>query len=122
MELDKLDRESVSVGEIGVAAFYASVLPAVTEVARKYGWAVAVHGSMNKDLDLMMMPWVEGAVSADEVIKRISDECFTGNPFQDSHAMAHREKPNGRVVYTISIWKGTYLDINIIERGGSSGR
>ena len=65
MELDKLDRESVSVGEIGVAAFYASVLPVVTEVARKYGWAVAVHGSMNKDLDLMMMPWVEGAVSAD---------------------------------------------------------
>ena len=100
--------------EFGKAAFYAALLPELKEVAFKCGWAIAIHGSLNKDADIMAMPWTENAVQHQELIRRISDECFQDNPFKDTHCIPYKNKPNKRIVYTISIWSGYYLDINII--------
>lgn len=38
-------------------AFYRSILPKLREAARSHGYALGVHGSMRRDLDLIAVPW-----------------------------------------------------------------
>lgn len=60
------------------------------------------------------MAWTEDATSTEDMIKALS-KCFTDNPFKDKHIIPYKNKPNGRIVYTISIWADFYLDINVVE-------
>ena len=98
----------------GKAAFYASIYDDLKSAALKCGWALGLHGSLSSDMDIMAMPWTEDATSVEVMIQALSD-CFDGNPFKDLHTVAHTNKPNNRVVYTMSIWKDWYLDINVIR-------
>lgn len=95
------------------AAFYASIWPDLRDAALGCGWALGLHGSLSNDMDLMAMPWVEGAKPVEEMIKALSD-CFTGSLYAERHTVPHADKPNGRVVYTMNIWADFYLDINLI--------
>lgn len=97
----------------GKAAFYATIWPEIRQAALNCGWALGLHGSLANDMDIMAMPWTEEAKSAEEMIQAISD-CFTENPFKKEHDIPCYNKPNNRVVYTISIWADFYLDINVI--------
>jgi hypothetical protein len=105
-------RESLS--QHGKAAFYACILPDLINTARYCGWALGLHGSLASDMDLMAMPWTEDAKPVEDMIQSLSD-CFTESPFKEHHTIPHYDKPNGRVVYTMSIWSDYYLDINIIQ-------
>lgn len=40
-------------------AFYLSVIPKIKEAARHCGYAIGVHGSLRRDLDLIAVPWTE---------------------------------------------------------------
>lgn len=46
----------------------------LAEVARTLGYAIAVHGSQQRDLDLVAVPWVEEAVSPDDLIRHLVEE------------------------------------------------
>lgn len=100
----------------GKAAFYACILEDLKNAALECGWAIGVHGSLSNDMDLMAMPWTDDALPVEDMILSLSD-CFVDNPFKDKHIIPHYSKPNGRVVYTISIWSDYYLDINVIRNG-----
>jgi hypothetical protein len=39
--------------------FYAVCLPGLQEIARNLGYNLVVHGSMNRDLDLIAIPWID---------------------------------------------------------------
>lgn len=39
--------------------FYAVLLHRFREIALAHGYALAVHGSMASDMDLLTVPWVE---------------------------------------------------------------
>lgn len=103
----------------GRAAFYASMWPDFKDAALKCGWALGLHGSLASDMDIMAMPWTEEATPAEEMIKALSD-CFTESPFSHEHRIPHKGKPNGRIVYTMSIWADFYLDINIIDSSSTN--
>jgi hypothetical protein len=112
MEYQGKSRESVTTN--GRAAFYACMWNDFRQAAMDCGWALGLHGSLASDMDIMAMPWTEDATSADDMIHHLIDVCFYNNKLSDFDV--HRgEKPNNRVVYTISIWADYYLDINIIE-------
>lgn len=49
------------------APVFACLYPGLCDVARAHGYALAVHGSVATDLDLIAIPWTDEAVSADEV-------------------------------------------------------
>jgi hypothetical protein len=98
----------------GKAAFYASIWPDLRDAALNCGWALGLHGSLSSDMDIMAMPWIEDAKPVEEMIKALSD-CFTESPFKEHHTVAHNDKPNRRVVYTMTIWSDFYLDINVIQ-------
>lgn len=43
--------------------------------ARKYGWAIGEHGSMERDVDLILVPWSEAAIPAKELATVFLTEC-----------------------------------------------
>ena len=106
------NRESVTTN--GRAAFYACMWDDFRQAAMDCGWALALHGSLASDIDIMAMPWTENATSADDMIKYMIGKCFCGNKITE-FIKTKGKKPNNRVVYTISIWADFYLDINVIE-------
>lgn len=98
----------------GRAAFYACMWDDIRQCAMDNGWAVALHGSLNSDMDIMAMPWVEDAVPFEELIKKIS-ELFVGNFSSENYFITYDEKPHSRVVATIPIFADFYLDISTIK-------
>ena len=109
------DRESVTAN--GRAAFYGCGWDDFRQAAMDCGWALGLHGSLASDMDIMAMPWTEKATSADDMIKNILTKCFVGSHIA-KFIKTKNEKPNHRVVYTISIFADFYLDINVIELYG----
>lgn len=53
-------------------AFFASRIPAIREAAREQGYAIGLHGSMRRDLDLIAVPWREGASDKDVLAHAIA--------------------------------------------------
>lgn len=98
----------------GKAAFYACIFEDLKKAALDCGWALGLHGSLANDMDIMAMPWTEDAKPVEVMIKALAD-CFTDNRLRDRYEIPKFDKPNNRVVYTMSIWADFYLDINIIS-------
>lgn len=48
-------------------AFYAGLIPEMNRVARQCGYALAIHGSMTRDMDVVAIPWTEEASSAEHL-------------------------------------------------------
>ena len=82
------------------APVYAAIYPALAKVFQKHGYALAVHGSLARDFDLIAVPWVEKPSNSQDVIKEVTEKFAIrqiGEPFG---------KPFGRLAYTLSITFG----------------
>lgn len=55
-------------------SLYAFYFEALKVIARKYGYNLVLHGSMNRDLDLVAIPWQEQIGSHDEMIEEFIHE------------------------------------------------
>jgi hypothetical protein len=87
---------------------YASLYPQFSEIFRKHGWALAVHGSVISDFDLIAVPWVEKPSEPDDVVSEIVDSfCF-------HKAGELTPKLHGRHVQTLAFDGGgtMYLDVS----------
>lgn len=98
----------------GRAVFYACMWEDFKNAALDCGWALGLHGSLNSDMDIMAMPWVEDAKSVEQMIEAL-ERCLTKPDEQIFKTGCSYDKPNNRVVYTIHIFADFYLDINVIE-------
>ncbi|WP_343577986.1 hypothetical protein [Pseudomonas sp.] len=75
-------------------------LPSVDRIrglAREVGYAVGVHGSLERDLDLIAAPWQEGAVSAEQLCRHLADG------LGGTIVGIAEEKPLGRYAVNIQI-------------------
>lgn len=95
---------------------YLSVLPRIVETARGLGYCIAVHGSLNRDLDLVAIPWIIQAVPAQELVDalvKITSGFFLkkdnddGNPTQRWH---------GRKAWSIYLTDSMYIDLSVMPR------
>ncbi len=114
-------KNRVAVTCSGRAAFYAAMYEDIRQSAMDAGWAVALHGSLASDMDIMAMPWVENACSFQELIMRII-ALFSGNQMCENFTITYNEKPHGRIVATIPIWADFYLDISTMGTGRRGGK
>lgn len=80
----------------------AKLLAGIRERARAMGWAITEHGSMDRDIDLVGVPWTEDAAMGDDMLRF----AFPIGPFYE-WAPGSR-KPCGRVAYLISR-KGAHI-------------
>ena len=55
------------------AASYALLVPMLAEAVRALGYALAPHGSLCRDLDLVAIPWTENAADPEAVVDAITE-------------------------------------------------
>lgn len=86
-------------------SIYAFYFETIKEIGLKYGYNIVLHGSMNRDLDLIAIPWSEEIGDKELMIDRIA-EVIGGNVLIN-HETHNRErftlKPHGRICYVINI-------------------
>lgn len=80
-----------------------AILPAVREAARFQGYAVAVHGSLKRDIDLIAIAWTEQARAPAELVRVIQGAVggILGNCLVQGGADKPTVKPHGRLAYTL---------------------
>jgi hypothetical protein len=77
-----------------------SILPAIREAARFQGYAIAVHGSLKRDIDLVAIAWADHACSPDDLVRVVQGAVggILGNCLRMSEST---QKPHGRIAYTL---------------------
>ena len=100
----------------------------VREVAREHGYAIGVHGSQARDIDLVAVPWMVEAVSAQDLVDAICEALSLRERKVNLYAdpagpriMPNPEpKPWGRLGWSLDgcppPWK--YLDLSVAPRAG----
>ena len=107
------------------AMIYAHLLPCLQVEARKCGYALAVHGSMGTDFDLLACPWTEEAVNA-SVLAEVIRKSVNGYFIKWSDGLDHPiGKPHGRLSWSIyfsedteKTRQGLYIDLSVMPRIG----
>ena len=97
-------------------AVYSIYFGILQDIAKQYGYALALHGSMRRDLDLVAIPWTEQTGKVEEMLWEFKSAVgFTKNALHvDGKPWDSIEhKPHGRIAYTIV--SGTRsIDVSII--------
>ncbi len=81
---------------------YVAMYPTLAKAAKACGYALAVHGSMARDMDLIAVPWVEGAVSAAALVEELRSACG-GWIHAPETKRDPTHKPHGRLGWTIHL-------------------
>ena len=89
---------------------YVVFFPELAEIARAHGYAMAVHGSIASDFDIICIPWVDNAADPEDVVKKIGEDFsfpVIGKPSDREH---------GRRVWTLSLGGPGYIDLSFTPR------
>lgn len=106
--------------EPSFAPAYLTLFPGLTKVARKNGYALAVHGSVQRDLDLVAIPWTDKATSAEQLIIDIVDYLrWFENMSWFSGLDGPTKKPHGRRSWAILTGFGSYVDLSVMPKSDS---
>lgn len=82
---------------------YAYYFSHLKDIATDYGYNLVVHGSMNRDLDLIAIPWVNEPKPEVEMIRALND--WLGGEIDESLTGT---LPGGRTSYVINLNRGGY--------------
>lgn len=96
---------------------YTLLLQWLTDAANKCGYALGLHGSMSRDLDLIAAPWTEEAVSADQLVAALTDAAG-GFIMKDLLHVNPHPRLHGRMAYEIQLGRGLYIDVSVMPRSG----
>lgn len=111
------------------------LLPVLREIARRHGYALALHGSVERDIDLIACPWRDGACEAAEMMSDFFAACLAilgyaawSGGWTEKAAQGKDwtpppgslpnpdRKPHGRRGYVILLGGGPYLDVSVMPR------
>ena len=87
--------------------------------ARNHGYALTVHGSMLRDVDLVAVPWVTRCKAPSTLAKSILGlvTAMSGREKVFVHMNKKpTQKPHGRLAWSIHFSRDAYLDLSIVQR------
>lgn len=85
-------------------SLYAFYFDVVKEIGLQYGYNIVLHGSMNRDLDLIAIPWQEQIGDKMEMLNRIAEAIGGHILFEtEEDRKRFREKFHGRQCYVINV-------------------
>jgi hypothetical protein len=101
-------------GHKWMPAVYVTYYGILKDIARDHGYALAVHGTVTRDFDLVAVPWVENAKPVIELLEAFAEMIGMirepGVPYTSKG-----NNPHGRTSYTLSTGSGGYLDISVMD-------
>lgn len=93
------------------APMYCALYPELAALVRKHGYALAVHGSLQRDMDLICVPWVAAPSEPADVVAAITEQ------FAIRHIGEPEIKEHGREAWTISVGFGEcFIDLSFMPR------
>ena len=106
-----------------LVCIYAQLLPRIREQGKRLGYAIAVHGTMTRDLDLLAVPWVEDAAAPEELVKMIAEAVGGFVVRNEDNGEMERgtvgkptQQPHGRMSWNIC-WGGRpFIDLSVMPR------
>lgn len=103
------------------APVYVVLFTGLSDVARKHGYALTAHGSMQTDMDVVAIPWTDEAVSAEELVEKYLDylKVFSMLVEGEVKVFGPEQKPHGRIAWMLSLGYGAQLDISIMPRASA---
>ena len=105
-------------------AQYVECLPICRDVARQHGYAIGFHGSGQRDLDLIAVPWIETVSPVNVLVGAI---CNAVDGYIVSYAEVEDgdevrknpvHRPHGRLAWSIHIGAlsdNLYIDISVFS-------
>jgi hypothetical protein len=94
---------------------YARVFTMARCLAWQEGYALAMHGSFTRDLDLIAVPWTDAACEPEHLVQRIADATGLKLP----RGTAWGRKPHGRKAFTL-VFPGfadpRFVDLSVTPR------
>lgn len=108
---------------------FLELLPAIREAARKLGYAVGLHGTLERDYDLIACPWTEEAAHPDDVAEaiKVAEGCVRWRVYRGMGQLSRKNqdnKPHGRITYCFD-WDHNnyenrdYIDLSVMPRKGT---
>lgn len=118
------------------APFFACMYHALCDTARQHGYALAIHGTVTTDLDLIAVPWTAEAVSAEELKNALMahiNACDYEGLLRRSgleedlvrQIMARNApgtlatgtaRPHGRLAWNLYLDSGSKVDLSVMPR------
>lgn len=107
---------------------YERLIAPLRERARELGYAIGVHGSLKRDIDLIACPWTDEAVDAKtlaEALRVVAAEHNGGIAFMGPYEADDEwfrngcqpyGKPHGRMCWSFHLGGGPYLDLSVMPR------
>jgi len=106
----ELDR-GIAMKPANFAPIYLGLYPPLAEVARKHGYALAAHGTLGRDFDLICVPWVDNPSEPQAVVNEIMNE-FDIKQVGQPQEMSHK-----RICYTLKVSFGEcFLDFSFMPK------
>lgn len=115
---DRTDADDIVQGAYN-RALLDLILPAIRRAALDAGYAITVHGSLNRDIDLVAVPWIEHNVWAKDALRDAICGAVRGVVGR-CYYHANKEwtvKPHGRFATTLLVWCGQNtadLDLSVM--------
>lgn len=107
-----------------MAPFLALTWVSLVERGRELGYSFALHGTLERDLDIVAIPWTEEAVPAEELARAVAEMIGWRKISDDGLAIQRTEellmhgpgiKPHGRLTWTI-LYGSTWIDLSVMPR------
>lgn len=107
---------------------YKTMIDPLRARARELGYALAVHGTLKRDIDLIACPWTSEAVDARTLAEALMEVAAAHNggtaflkPLEDNGYFwggCPGGKDHGRLCWTFHLGGGPYLDLSVMPRTG----
>lgn len=88
--------------------FYEEIIPKLRQVAKLHGYALGLHGTMTRDLDLIAVPWVD-KYSFKEELARELQKAACGFTMSD---YSWEQKPCSRIATSFPV---CFIDYQVMK-------
>ncbi len=103
-----------------IATLLEDLLPAARMAARGCGWAIAVHGSLARDIDLVAIPWTSTAMDEKVLVDRLLG-AIASVLGRATLLGEWTNKPHGRKAAIIVTSGEAEIDLSIMRRDTPAG-
>jgi hypothetical protein len=119
------------VKDVSNATAYALLIPILMKAGREVGYAIAIHGSWARDLDVVAVPWTENAVNAERLILHLmtavdgrlrngASKPEGSEEWIRKHGSEPAVMPHGRRAWSIHVGnEGLYVDVSVMPLLGT---
>jgi hypothetical protein len=92
---------------------YEDLMPAIRFAAADCGYGIGVHGTGQRDLDLIAVPWITEVKTADELVEAVRAAVAGEIRVKGIWDHQPQKKPHGRLAWSIQIGGDLYIDLSV---------